>query len=479
MEPRRIEPYPTRLVKPHPTRLSQSPKAIPSRRMIGPIAPAFRAAFVAVGCALFASCASYVDRTATAYRTFERGDFAAAEKEYAKPDTTGSKFLAGAEAGMSALVGGDFAVARTNFDQANAEVKELEDRALVSASDLGESLLSFALNDTFKSYLGEGFERVMLHGCLAITYLADGKLEDAYVEARRGNKLLESEESLYSKSYAAGGLGHFISAIAYELLDQPDDAYIDYKRMLEKDVGTEVAGRAMVRLATKLHYDSDLPELEKKFGKDAKRPDDAASIVVIAGVGEGPYKQEFGFTLPVDKGRVVQWTVPTFAFRPQGSAHVALRLGGSDDAVHTSVIEDVAKVSKENLDDRIAWLAAKSAIRAALKYKLTEELQENHGTLGVIVGDIFTVATERADLRAWQTLPNTWQAARAFVAPGTHELTLEAEGGERRVLGSFELAKGETMFVFARTIGTRLYAQSIGGRRTDAPSPTANAPANP
>ncbi|MBI5433404.1 MAG: hypothetical protein HZA52_11300 [Planctomycetes bacterium] len=399
-----------------------------------------------------------------------------AEGDYADPKTTDSAFLSGAEAGMAALSGGDFAAAQAHFDRAHDEVRELEDRALVSASDLGETLMSFALNDTFKAYEGEGFERVMLHGCLAITYLAQGKLEGAYVEGRRANKLLESEEALYETRYAAGGLGHFLSALAYEMLDQPSDAFIDYQRMVEKGIGKELAARAMIRLAPRLQRESDVEPLISAFGADPARPEGAATIVLVAGVGSGPFKQEAGLSIPIDGGKFVQWAVPVHAVRPQPVTSLVLRLVGASQSVRTTVIEDVGKVAKENLDDRIAWLAAKSAVRAALKYKLTDELEDEHGLLGLLAGDIFTIATERADLRAWQTLPDTWQAARAFVAPGTHQIVVDAEGGSSAALGSFELSAGETMIVFARALGTRVYAYPIGGRRADSAAATAPMP---
>src|SRR6185436_288146 len=96
------------------------------------------------------------------------------------------------------------------------------------------------------------FERVYVHCGLAMCYLAAGKLDDVYVEARLANQLLESEEELYETQYAAGGWGHLLSAVTYELIGDRDDAYIDYQRMVEKDVGTALAGRALVRLAKQL-----------------------------------------------------------------------------------------------------------------------------------------------------------------------------------------------------------------------------------
>jgi hypothetical protein len=93
------------------------------------------------------------------------------------------------------------------------------------------------------------------------------------------------------------------------------------------------------------------------------------------------------------------------------------------------------------------------------------------GGWGELIGDIFSVASERADLRAWQTLPNTWQGARVFLPAGRHELNLGAEGGPSTCLGTFELQKGETMFIFARTIGTQLFVHPIGGSRVEATAP--------
>lgn len=415
------------------------------------------------------SCATYTDRTQSALAAFETGRFEQAESSFANPKTTGAPFLRGVESGTVALTAGRWDQARAFFDEAYQIVRDIEDRALVSAEELGETLMSFVLNDTVKEYPGEGYERVMLHACLAMTFLAQGRIEGVYVEARRANKLLEAEEKLYKKRYQAGGLGHFISALAYELVGEPGEAYIDFRRMEEKDIGGELVGKALVRLARQLGRTDDLARWTKKYGDVDPVPPDSACIVVLAGVGLGPYKREIRITLPAPDG-VIQWAVPTFVARPQPVSALRLTVGGSSDSVRTTVLENVARVAKENLDDRIAWLGAKSAVRATLKYALTKELRDNQGTAGLIAGIAFTLLTERADLRCWLTLPDTWQASRTFLPAGTHALALTAEGGERVELGTFTLEPGETLFVLARTLGTRVYPHVIGGRSPAAAS---------
>lgn len=427
-----------------------------------------RRLLLALSCAWVSACATYPQRTARAFADFERGDLAAAQAAYAEPKTTGSPFLRGAEAGTVALTEGDWPGAQRHFEQATAAVQSYEDRALVSAEDAANSLLSWAVNDSALDYKGEGFERVLLHACLGLAYLGQGQLEDVGVESRRANKLLESEETLYEKEYKAGGLGHFLSAVVYELQDDPSNAYIDYHRMHDKGIGTDIAGRALVRLSRQLGYSDDHEQWTSIYGADSDRPDDAASIVVIAGVGIGPLKEEHTLTIPTGDG-ILQASVPSFISRPQPVEAVVLRVTGGDQAVRTGVIEDVARVSSENLEDRLAWMAAKSVLRGIAKRELAQSLEKDHGDIGFIIGNLYTFVSERADLRAWQTLPDSWQAARAFVAPGSHELSLEAVGGERIVLGTFELAPRETMFVLARTVGNRLYAYPIGGKRPSAP----------
>ncbi len=414
------------------------------------------------------SCASYNDLTAGAFGEFQRGQFEAARASYDRPETTGSDFLQGAEAGMAALAGGDWPAAQARFHEAAEVVEELEDRSFADPEELGQRLLTWAINEGTLSYMGEGYERAALHAALAMTYLAQRDLDGVWVETHRANQVLEAEQKLYETEYAAGGIGHFMSAVSYELQGRYDDAYIDYERMAEKGVGLELAGSALVRIAGMLRYSDDLPRLIEAHGEPLPLPADAASIILIAGVGLGPFKREATLALPTGTG-IYQWSVPQFERRPQSVPALELRVPGS--TVRTTTVENVAAVARKNLDDRMAWLAAKSAVRGYFKKELSRNLEKEHGAAGWIAGTLFTVLTERADLRSWQTLPDTWQAARLFVAPGRYELTVAAVGGEQRVLGTYELDPDETMFVLARTVGPMVHAHPLGGLRVDTPEP--------
>jgi len=434
--------------------------------------PPFAHLSIALALGLGTSCASYTERTSAALNDFRSGQFGPALHAYADVEEIGSSFLSGAEAGTVALTAGDWDAALLQFGLAAQAVSVLEDRAL--AGELGEVLASWALNDTARAYEGEGFERVYLHCGLAMAYLAKGKIDDVYVEARLANKLLESEEELYETKYEAGGWGHLISAVTYELIGDKDDAYIDYQRMAEKGVGTALAGRALVRLAKDLGRDEELPALEQAHGADIPRPEGAASIVVLGAVGLAPFKVETILPVPTPDG-LFQLAVPGYEERPQPVSGLRLIEGASGEAVRTDLVENVTRIAKENLEDRLLWVAAKSVARGLLKREVTKELEEEYDVAGRVAGDLFTLFSERADLRAWLTLPDSYQACRMFVPPGAHRLTLEAVGGEALELGTFELEPGETMLVFARTLDNRLYAHSIGGKPAGANAGAASA----
>ena len=417
-----------------------------------------------LGLALFiAGCVTYPQRTEGALRDFHGGHFERALIAYADPELVDSPFLSGAEAGTVALTAGDWEASLQHLHRAADATKEIERRALLSPEELGEALASWVLNDTTRAYQGEGFERVYLHCGLAMAYLTQHKLDDVYVEARLANRLLEAEEELYEKRYQAGGWGHLISALAYELLGELDQATIDYQRMVDKGVGTELAGPALVRLASELNRGDELARWEERFGPEPERPAGAASVVVLAGVGLGPYKVEARIPIPTPDG-LIPISAASYTSRPQPVSGLLLRALESDLALETVVVENVSQVAAENLADRLVWSVGKSVARGVLKRELTKHLEDQYGWEGALAGNLYAFISERADLRSWLTLPDTWQAGRLFVPPGTHTFTLEAVGGQEIGLGTFELDPGEIMLIFARTLEARVYAHAIGGR---------------
>lgn len=424
------------------------------------------------------SCQSYNDRVAGAVEAYRGGNFSLAEQRFEDESVTGSAFLSGAEAGMSAFSDGRFEAALVHFEAAQRAAKDVGERAVLGVTNLTESLLTLAINESQADYPGEGFERVMVHAMLGLCYLTRGQPDSVLVEARRVDEILTGEQDLYGSDYGAGGIGHFLSAMAYELVGRTDEAYIDYVRMHEKGVGGELVRRSLQRLARQGGRTDELARWNDEFGGEGPEvPLAWPTVVVIAGVGMGPSKLESKIDVPVNGG-VFSWAVPRFDGGSGNVSAVELVFPETGTRIRSSVVEDVAAVARENLDDRIAWIAARSAGRGLLKRQLADQMRDNkNGQVLGLIADAFAVFTERADLRAWRTLPRLWVAARAFVPP--HEfvtIELAEVGGDTVSLGRFRMLEGETMFVIARSTDGGLVAHVIGGEREDSSIPL---PANP
>lgn len=416
---------------------------------------------------LLAGCASYPERQAEALDDLQGGRFEAAAS--ALGDNT-EGFLAAVEPATVRFVAGDWEAAKTEFLRAAAMADAFERGAPVDVAGLAEGVGTLLFNETAGTYEGEGFEHVQVHAMLALSFLALGDLEGALVEARRANQRLEREEELYDADYEAGGLGHFVSALAYELRGELDDAVIDYRRMDEKGLAPDLVLPELGRLARATRRDDLIPDLERRLGELPEVPADAARVVMICGVGLAPFKVEESFQLATPNG-VVAFAVPDYAERNQPVDAVDLVVVNHGHRARSAVVERVGTVARLNLADRIALLATKSAARAGARFAAAKSLRDDDNYFGAFLVDVFAVASERADLRSWLTLPDTWQVAQVFVPPGVVELSVEALGGEAADFAPIALAPGETALVLARTIDRTLHAHLVGGATVPAGTP--------
>jgi tetratricopeptide (TPR) repeat protein len=273
--------------------------------------PCRRAALAVLGLAALAGCQSYNDRIDAPLRDFERGEFARAAEQFADRQVTGSEFLSGVEAGTAAFVDGDFEGALAHFHAAEERARETEERALIGGESIAEMLTTFFINEGHAAYVGEGYERAMLHAMLGLSYLALGQIESVEVEARRIDDLITSEEELYGSSYGAGGMAHLLSALSYELRGEPGEAYIDYERMYDKGLAPEFVGAALLRLSATLSRDAERQRWTTEFGEHDAVPADWPSIVVIGGLGMGPAKFEERIDIVLSNG-IFSWAVPAF-----------------------------------------------------------------------------------------------------------------------------------------------------------------------
>ena len=115
---------------------------------------------LSTGCGAFSD---YNGETEDARFAFEQGDFRTAVAEFSEElDADNHELLFHMEAALSAHVGGNYMQSFKLFDEAYKIVAQYQDRAMISASDVAETVGSFLVNEKTIPYTGAVFEQLML-----------------------------------------------------------------------------------------------------------------------------------------------------------------------------------------------------------------------------------------------------------------------------------------------------------------------------
>ena len=135
----------------------------------------------------------------------------------------------------------------------------------------------------------------------------------------------------------------------------------------------------------------------------------------------------------------------------------------------TEVVHSVTALADKTLSEHLPGITAKAVARAAVKYTLAEGATRGaqHAAgkdagpwVGLVVGLLshgLAVASEEADKRSWQTLPDEIHLARLWVAPGQYQANIRESGPYNGPVGvsttrTLTLGAGETVFLLQRVM---------------------------
>jgi len=401
-------------------------------------------------------------------RTLVSGDYAGglaeiekAQTQYAGPNSLLYYF----DKGSLAQRAGDYVSSNQALEQAELLIEQLYTKSV------GESAASFLVNDMTLSYSGEDFEQVMVHIMKALNFLYLGDFGGAQVEARKVNNRLLALSDKYGNDavYKEDAFARYLSAFAYEAVGEYNDAYIDYKKAYQgfkwyqKHFETEIPpfiGADLLRLSRWMGYDDEYAKWQERFGKDvpapSRRPAKQSEVMLVVYDGLMLPKitryVEVGIMDPDHNPYILKVAFPAFKMRRPALEAIGLTLPDRNDA-WAYVMEPLASIAVQNLEQRIALISVKAIARATAKYiaayqvrKATKSGNEGANMLVGLATNIYTWATEHADTRSWRTLPNRFLVFRVPLPAGKHELqlTLQTKNGAPRTKAiSVELKSGE------------------------------------
>ncbi len=369
---------------------------------------------------------------------------------------------------------GDYAKSNQRLEAAHQLIDALYTKSLSAEA------LSFIGNDMDLPYRGEVHERVLVHTLALLNYAALGQTDAALVEAKRADqRLKEQAQENPNASYQEDALVRTLSAILYESKGGQAlwDAYIDYKKADQaaqayaKHYATARPAqldRDLARMAKGLNESADVQVFSQRLGGRPAGPSlkelatQRGEAIVVLFEGQAPFKISESITVPINLGdgtaQYAKLALPRFVKR-SGPAAEAWLEDAQGRRAPADLVQDIASIAVRDLDERRGGILAKATTRMITKFQAARSIQKKSrdaGAAGEILAflgtNIYTLATEVADLRSWRSFAGRVHLARLDVTPGTQTLRLRVlRAGKETVLElpSRPFRAGEKVFFSA------------------------------
>lgn len=442
--------------------------------------------FLIAGCVTGSLFVPYPQQIQPALQAVDSGGVPALET---KLNTRGpNELLSYLEQGRLAQIVGQDDISRKAYEQAIALLASREAEARVRASGVASQGAAVALNDNAIRYEGEYYERVLLHTFQALNFALNGELEAALVEARRANarqrealvafekEVLEAKEEARQYPIDSGsssidaafasmearvgrvkysfqvGYAFLVSGLMYEARGELNDAYIDYKKAYELAPSNRALLKPLVRLSKQLGFNDEYPKWKALAGEAQPPTAQQGEVVVLYEEGFVPAKREVSLPFFYSADKLITLSFPIYEVFWEGSA--PLDASGT----RTEPLTETQILAAKALSEKRLEMIVRQVARAYAKGQLQDAAGRNNGQGGQLLAQIYSVLSERADLRSWLSLPANTQVGRMTMAAGTHTLRLASVGMNSDV--TIEVKPGRITLVRVVGTGSRFYTRA-------------------
>ena len=361
------------------------------------------------------------------------------------------------------------------FEESNRafEIAELTAEDLYTKS-ISREALSLLTSDNLRPYAGTRYERLLVHYYRALNYVYLNLPDEALVECRRAGKLIEYYTDKDAKyNFVGGAFLAYLSGILYEWSGDINDAYISYRwaetgyQRYEKQLGVpfpQDLGDALARLARRLGFTDEAQRYAVLYGEPTPSPPDFGELIIIYESGFAPQKVEDNLLLPILKTDALEFedetdeawdfadtviqrqdlryeeveleyllrvAIPTYTSnRPQ---FAGVKAEANNRQVRGILVEDVESAALTTFASEQTTILLRTTVRALLKYLGFRRANKEDKLLGRLV-NLVNVATESADTRSWETLPNQIFIVRMSLPAGIHDVRLSFLDGRGQLI---------------------------------------------
>ncbi|MCU5785195.1 COG3014 family protein [Alloalcanivorax marinus] len=350
------------------------------------------------------------------------------------------------ELGRVEQLNGDIDTSRSAFARAIDHYRDTDEQARLRASGLAANAGALLVNDNARPYVAPDYERIYSHAYQALNYWRQGDVTGTAVELRaaaneqrvaanrRDREIAEAQkeadqadldterfDGYFAGLDAAAGdvkasfqnaWTFYLSALFWEAHGEYNDALVDYKKALEIHPGSDLLKEDVTRVSR---------------AQDGRRPRGQGMVAVLYEQGYVPPRRELSLPIPTIHG-LFAVAFPTYspADKPRPAPLTVTAQGAS---ARTEVLTDVGGLAAKHLKEQLPGMLVRQTLRATGKYNLQKKANDDFGPVGALLTQLFNLVSERADLRAWLSLPAYGQATRLLLPPGEQRLQLSTPGG--------------------------------------------------
>jgi len=311
---------------------------------------------------------------------------------------------------------------------------------------------SILLNEGLVQYKGDDYEKVMVNAQIAINYLMLGDIDEALVEARRLNQKLYKYKYEAKKNYEQNPFAFYLSAMMWEAEKNADSAYIDYNNTFKVNPALPYLQEDLIRAAKNAQRPEELAKWQKQFPDVKAKPEwkdkNFGEVVLIYQQGWGPRKYPHPDFSSIPK------LFPTTSFTKK--AKLIVSNGKKEWDEPSQIVLSVQDVAIKTLDDQYAPLIAKRVAGIAAKAVVADQIRQKNQLLGDLAW-IGMLAADRADLRQWSLLPESFQVAKLFLPVGEYKIKAvglsidNAPTGEEMDFGTIKVQPRKKTFLAWRS----------------------------
>jgi len=368
---------------------------------------------------------------------------------------------------------------------------------------------SLLTNDNLRPYRGRRYEQLLLHQFRAFNYLSERKYDEALVEYRKNQLVVDRFKDADGKreKFNDDGMPHFLASLVYKNVGESDNSAISLFKSVQAyskgpwELPDEVGEEAYWTLKSQ-ERDADIDSLGLPV-PEYPFPDTASEIILIGYGGRGPelgekrywgtyvrgasvvlyYRDPNGDTamisvpappLPESEKKKheegdetglgttfhVKFTIPVMVKNNSITQGFTLQDSVSGRSVSSFALTNVNTLLAADLEDNYLKTLARTAARVVLRtialQRAKKELESKYVALNLLsntVADVLSDQIEKADTRLCFLLPEKIYLCRLRVTPGVH--TVKARACDTQgmsvtdtVFSQISVKPGEKRFVF-------------------------------